>query len=76
MLERNINYFVFCGAAKTTVHSETSSSMEFVKETIKHASEADRVALRAEKKSYSYLQLISSALDISSILRTNVRKFL
>lgn len=58
--------------AKTTVHTETSSSMEFVKETIKHASEADRVALRAEKKSYSYLQLISSALDISSILRTNI----
>ncbi|KAF3334260.1 malonate--CoA ligase-like protein [Carex littledalei] len=58
--------------ANTTVHSETSSSMEFVKETIKHASEADRVALRAEKKSYSYLQLISSALDISSILRTNI----
>ncbi|KAJ4766258.1 Malonate--CoA ligase [Rhynchospora pubera] len=59
-------------AAKTAVQPETSS-MEMIKETIKHASGGqDRVALRAAKKSYSYLQLVSSALDISSILRTNV----
>lgn len=43
--------------------------MEVVKAAIKQGSTArDGIAIRADQKSYSYLQLISSAFDISKLL--------
>ncbi|XP_057969327.1 probable CoA ligase CCL8 [Malania oleifera] len=49
--------------------SDSSSFMEVVKAVAKQGSEAcGSVAIRAEQKSYSYSQLISSAWKISSLL--------
>lgn len=43
--------------------------MEVVKEVAKQGSEArDGVAIRADQKSYSYLELVSSAWRISRLL--------
>ncbi|KAI6671892.1 hypothetical protein NL676_006777 [Syzygium grande] len=51
----------------STAHSR--SFMEVVKAAIQQGSTArDSVAIRADQKSYSYLQLISSAFDISKLL--------
>lgn len=45
--------------------------MEVVKAVLRQASATnERVAIRAEYKSYSYLQLSASALNISSLLRS------
>ncbi|KAJ3671728.1 hypothetical protein LUZ60_007807 [Juncus effusus] len=59
-------------SGKVTASSEISF-MEVVKEALKHASaNQNKIALRSEQKSYTYSQLVSSALDISSTLRSNV----
>lgn len=48
---------------------QSGSFMEVVKEVAKRGSEArDSVAIRADEKSYSYVQLISSAWRISRLL--------
>ncbi|XP_057248040.1 probable CoA ligase CCL8 isoform X2 [Beta vulgaris subsp. vulgaris] len=52
--------------------SSSSSFMEVVKAIAKQGSAASNsVAVRADRKSYSYRQLISSAEKISSLLRTS-----
>ncbi|KAG2722900.1 hypothetical protein I3760_02G148500 [Carya illinoinensis] len=52
--------------------SSSGTLMEVVKEVVKQGSAAgDGVAIRADKQSYSYVQLISSALKISNILSSN-----
>jgi hypothetical protein len=45
--------------------------MEVVREVFKHSSaHGARAAIRADHKSYGFVQLISSALDVHNILRT------
>lgn len=52
--------------------------MEVVQEVLKHGSaDGVRAAIRAEKKSYSLVQLIAASLDVHSILCSkNVRLLL
>lgn len=57
----------FACVSHPAVHSR--SFMEVVKAAVQQGSTArDSVAIRADQKSYSYLQLISSAFNISKLL--------
>ncbi|XP_041016274.1 malonate--CoA ligase-like isoform X3 [Juglans microcarpa x Juglans regia] len=52
--------------------SDSGTFMEVVKEvSMQGCASRDRVAIRADKQSYSYIQLISSAFEISNILSSS-----
>ena len=58
---------VFIAVCFTASHPGTF--MELVKKVCRRGTEAaDSIAIRAERKSYSYKQLISSAWEISDLL--------
>ncbi|KAL5575180.1 hypothetical protein UlMin_016879, partial [Ulmus minor] len=66
---RRINASLGLSQSRVFSSLHSGSSMEVVKEVAKQGSTAhDSVAIRADQKSYSYKQLISSALRISSLL--------
>lgn len=63
-------YYVlfFCNIAESIVPS-AHTFMEVAKEALRHASaNHERTAIISDQKSYSYAQIVASALDISNIL--------
>lgn len=70
----SLNILLTCSLFHSTA-SDSGTFMEVVKKVARQGSAArDSVAIRADQQSYSYIQLISSALKISNLLSSSVLK--